>query len=70
MVGEQPQKSARSALGMAKKGQNELWTSVAEGMLAETLETQGMSVEAEQARREASQIAGRLPAVMQREINR
>ena len=67
MVGEQPLKSARSALTMAKKGQNELWTSVAEGMYAETLETQGRCAEAEQVRREAREVAGRLPVAMQRE---
>lgn len=68
VVGEQSQKSARSALSMARKWKNDIWTSVAEGLLAESLETQGMLAEADQARRDAREIAARLPAVMQREM--
>ena len=69
VVGEQPQKSARSALSLARRGHNDLWTSVADGLLAETLDTQGMAAEAQQVRREAEDIAGRLPVSMQREAD-
>ena len=69
VVGEQPQKSARSGVSLARRGHNDLWTSVADGLLAEVLNTQGMGVEAQQARKEAEDIAGRLPIAMQRETN-
>ena len=67
VVSGQSLKSARSAVQFARKGQNDLWTSVADGLLAETFETQGQNEEASQVRREALDIAGRLPLVMQRE---
>jgi hypothetical protein len=67
VVGEQPKKSALSGQQLAKKGQSTLWLSVADGLLAETLETQGMTLEAERARREGRELAGKLPVSMQRE---
>ena len=69
VVGEQPQKSARSALSLARRAHNDLWTSVANGLLADTLDTQGLSAEAQQVRRETEDIAGRLPVSMQREAD-
>ncbi|KAI4136795.1 MAG: hypothetical protein LQ340_008118, partial [Diploschistes diacapsis] len=65
LVGDQSLKSARTALNMARRQKNDLWTSVADGLLAESLETQGMGSEAEQVRGEARQIAAKLPEVMQ-----
>ena len=65
LLGDQSLKSARTAVNMARRQKNDLWTSVADGLLAESLETQGMGAEAEQVRAEARQIAGRLPVVMQ-----
>lgn len=69
LVGDQSLKSARTALSMARKQKNDLWTSVANGLLAESLETQSMRQDAENVRAEARQIAGRLPGVMQVEEN-
>jgi hypothetical protein len=57
VVGPQAQKSASSAEALAKKGQDALWTSVAHGLLAETLETQ-----ARRARRGAAAAAGHVAA--------
>jgi hypothetical protein len=65
LLGEQAQKSAVTALGISRRGSSELWTSVAEGLLAECLETQGLSTDAEHIRGEAIHIAARLPAAMQ-----
>ena len=68
MVAEQAEKSARASVNMAKKGRDTLWIGVADGVLAETLEVQGKGPEAESVRREAREVAGRLPASMQREV--
>lgn len=65
LVGDQAMKSARTAVNMARKGRSELWTSVAEGLLTEALEVQGMSGEAEQHRIEAKRIASGFPGIMQ-----
>lgn len=46
VVGEQALKSARACSAQAKKSGNLLWMSVAEGMLAQSLEMQGVVVEA------------------------
>lgn len=46
VVGEQALKSARACSSQAKKSGNLLWMSVAEGMLAQSLETQGAVAEA------------------------
>ena len=65
MMGEQALKSARTAVNMARRQKNDLWTSVADGLLAESLEVQGMGKEAVTVREEARVIAGRLPGGMQ-----
>ena len=64
-VGEQAHKSASTALNLARRGKNDLWTSVAEGLLAACLETRGQVAEAEVRRKEAMRLAGGLPAGMQ-----
>ncbi|MCJ1435120.1 hypothetical protein MMC27_004490 [Xylographa pallens] len=69
VVGEQAEKSARASLQLAKKGRDSLWIGVANGKLAETLETQGKGEEADAVRREALEVAGRLPVAMQREVD-
>ncbi|KAH0535956.1 hypothetical protein FGG08_007152 [Glutinoglossum americanum] len=53
VVGEQAEKSSRASLRLAKKGMDGLWTSVAEGMLADSLEVQGKMEEARSMREEA-----------------
>ena len=65
LKGDQSLKSARTAVNVARRQKNDLWTSVADGLLAESLETQGMGAEAEQVTEEVRQIVGRLPGVMQ-----
>ena len=65
LVGDQSLKSARSAVNMAREQKSDLWTSVADGLLAQSLETQGMGIEAEQSRVKAGQLAARLPVSMQ-----
>ena len=67
VVGEQALKSARTSVLFARKGRNDLWRSVADGILAESLETQGQEPEAAQVRQEAVDIAARFPAAMQRD---
>ena len=69
VVGEQAEKSARASLQLAKKGRDSLWIGVANGKLAETLEKQGKGEEADAVRREGLDVAGRLPVVMQREVD-
>ena len=68
VVAEQAEKSARASQSLAKKGRDTLWTSVADGQLSETLDMQGKGQEAEAIRREALELAGRLPVNMQREL--
>ena len=69
LIGEQPLKSARAAVSMARKGRSDLWTSVAEDLLADCFEVQSKSDEAEQRRKEAKRIAAKLPGVMQAEAD-
>ncbi|KAI9768449.1 MAG: hypothetical protein M1840_004858 [Geoglossum simile] len=57
VVGEQAEKSSRASLRLAKKGMDGLWTSVAEGMLADSLEVQGKMEEARAMREEAMKSA-------------
>jgi Cohesin loading factor len=57
VVGEQAEKSSRASLRLAKKGMDGLWTSVAEGMLADSLEVQGKLEEARVMREEAMKSA-------------
>ncbi|KXJ93111.1 cohesin loading factor-domain-containing protein [Microdochium bolleyi] len=66
IVGEQALKSARAASQQAKKCGNMLWMSVADGMLAVSLETQGQIAEASSMHAEASRYAEAVQAVMGR----
>ncbi len=66
VIGEQAEKSAKAATTLAKKCQDSLWTSVADGMLANTLEVQGRFAEAEVTRQQAVVMAQGLPPAMQR----
>lgn len=66
IVGEQALKSARAASQQAKKCGNMLWMSVADGMLAVSLETQGQIAEASSVHAEASRHAAAVQAVMAR----
>ena len=68
-MGEQAEKSAKASANLARKGRDSLWISVADGVLAETLECQGKMEEAEAARREGKDVAARLPLVMQRLVD-
>lgn len=64
IVGDQAEKSAKAGRTLALKSQDKLWTAVADGMYAETLEKCGKKVEAEQMRREAEQSLQRLPLAL------
>ena len=57
VVGEQALKSARASTAQAKKSGNLLWMSVAEGMLAQSLEQQGLKEEAEKTREDGIRLA-------------
>lgn len=57
VVGEQALKSARAGTAQAKKSGNVLWMSVAEGMLAQSLDQQGLKEEAERTREEGIRLA-------------
>ncbi|KAK1778980.1 cohesin loading factor-domain-containing protein [Copromyces sp. CBS 386.78] len=57
VVGEQALKSARAGTAQAKKSGNLLWMSVAEGMLAQSLEQQGLKEEAEKTRKDGIRLA-------------
>lgn len=64
IVGEQALKSARAASQQAKKCGNTLWMSVADGMLAVSLETQGQIAEASNVHAEACKQAVAVQVVM------
>ena len=68
VVAEQAEKGAVASQSLAKKGKDSLWTSVANGVLADTLNVQGKAAEADMVRKAGIELAGRLPVVMQREI--
>lgn len=68
VVGDQAEKSARASAAMAKKSGNKLWTSVCDGMLAETLTMQGKRDEAVKARGEALRVLEALPDALKRTI--
>lgn len=57
VVGDQAEKAGRAAVHQAKRAHNTLWLSVANGMLAENLETQGKVEEARAVHAEARRIA-------------
>ena len=64
VVGEQAEKSARAGQALAKKSADTLWTCVAAGILAETLEAAGRIEEAAQARSEGELYAEELPEMI------
>ncbi len=66
MVGDQAENSARASQKLAKKSGDSVWISVADGLLAESLEVQGKSAEAESVGREGREIAERLPVGLRR----
>lgn len=57
VVGDQAMKSARAGQAQAKKSGNLLWMSVAEGMLAQTLEVHGQVAEARAIRGDGIRLA-------------
>lgn len=61
IVGEQAEKSARTGLFLARKGNSQLWTCVANGMLANTLERCGKGEEAASVRHDAERAVPSLP---------
>ncbi|KXT04796.1 hypothetical protein AC578_9732 [Pseudocercospora eumusae] len=61
IVGDQAEKSAKAGRTLALKSQDKLWTAVADGMYAETLERCGKKAEAQQMRWEAHESMQRLP---------
>lgn len=69
VVGEQAEKSARASQNLAKKGKDRLWSSVAAGVLGDTLEVMGRAQEAEQVRLEGMDIARSLPAGLLSEMS-
>ena len=66
VVSQQSAKGAYSIVRLAGTIKSDLWISVANGLKAATLDTQGQNDEATKARHNALDIAGRLPPVMQR----
>lgn len=66
VVGDQAENSARASQKLAKKSGDSLWISVADGLLADTLEVQGKHAEAVAARKEATAVAEGLPVGVQR----
>ncbi|KAI2473705.1 cohesin loading factor-domain-containing protein [Annulohypoxylon bovei var. microspora] len=57
IVGDQALKSAKAASNQAKKSGNTLWMSVADGMLAQSFDVQGQSLDARKAWEDATQSA-------------
>ena len=66
VVGEQAEKSAKASSAMARKSGNMLWTSVCDGMLADSLAIQGKRGAAEKSRDDAVRVAESLPVGLQR----
>lgn len=61
VVNDQAEKSARASQHLARKSMDQLWTSVAGGVMGDTLEVMGRTTEAENSRREGREIAESLP---------
>ncbi|KAI0884493.1 cohesin loading factor-domain-containing protein [Annulohypoxylon maeteangense] len=57
IVGDQALKSAKAASNQAKRSGNTLWMSVADGMLAQSFDVQGQSLDAQKAWEDATQYA-------------
>ncbi|KAK2855580.1 hypothetical protein FQN49_005055 [Arthroderma sp. PD_2] len=64
VVGEQSEKSAMAARAMARKADDKLWMSVTEDLLAETLDRQGKSGEAQTLRDKADRQLEALPPAL------
>lgn len=64
VVGEQAEKSARASQTLARKGSDRLWESVANGVLADTLDVAARYTEANEVRLKGQEIAAGLPDVM------
>ncbi|MCJ1268992.1 hypothetical protein MMC22_008880 [Lobaria immixta] len=64
VVGEQAEKSARASQALARKGSDRLWESVANGVLADTLDVAARYSEANEVRLKGQEIAAGLPDVM------
>lgn len=64
VVGEQAEKSARASQALARKGSDRLWESVANGVLADTLDVAGRYSEANEVRVKGQEIAAGLSDVM------
>ncbi len=69
VVGDQAENSARASQKLAKKSGDNLWISVADGLLAESLEVQGKTAEAEGVGREGREIAEGLPVGLRRFVD-
>ncbi|KAF2085765.1 hypothetical protein K490DRAFT_45695 [Saccharata proteae CBS 121410] len=61
IMGEQAQKSAQAGRSLAKRGESGLWLSVADGMMAQMLETHGNAPSAQMHRQEAEALRNTLP---------
>lgn len=61
IVGDQAEKSSKAGRSLAKKGQDRLWTAVADGMYGDIMERCGKAAEAEAARKEARSLMADLP---------
>jgi hypothetical protein len=66
VIGEQSEKSAKAGRAMAKKASDRLWVSVADEMLAETLERQGKGADAKSVRDEGDRVMAGLPPALKR----
>ncbi|EEQ30342.1 75k gamma secalin [Microsporum canis CBS 113480] len=64
VIGEQSEKSAMAARAMARKADDKLWMSVTDDLLAETLDRQGKSMEAEALRAKADRKLETLPPAL------
>lgn len=66
VVGAQAEKSARAGYAMAGRASDRLWISVADGMLAESLDKQGKEEEAGRVREEGHRVMMGLPPGLKR----
>jgi hypothetical protein len=66
VVGAQAEKSAKASRATAQKAGNGLWVSVADSLLADTLEREGKGAEAAAYRAEAGKNAAKLPEALRR----
>ncbi|EFQ97286.1 hypothetical protein MGYG_00327 [Nannizzia gypsea CBS 118893] len=64
VIGEQSEKSAMAARAMARKADDKLWMSVTDDLLAETLDRQGKSAEAQALRAKADRKLEALPPAL------